>query len=152
MGRREEGVIAVGGSAPAMKAAAAAAATKAAATNTGKQKKMPKKRSPLHRSCSSEPTTFVNHSNSLRLTIGRRQLRRLTPTDLPFHSSFTRLQFRSLQRPRKKPLQEYYNDDDAELEGGYFSLACHSFFSCIIVASVRRNLSGTRRRTSPVLL
>lgn len=25
--------------------------------------------------------------------------------------------FLSFQRPKKKPLQEYYNDDDAELEG-----------------------------------
>lgn len=33
----------------------------------------------------------------------------------------------SLQRPKKKPLHEYYNDDDAELEGKTIFAACSKF-------------------------
>jgi hypothetical protein len=81
--------------------------------------KQPKMRPSLRRCRSSEPTAFSPTVTAVtsQLAIGGRHRRRLTPDDLPFHASSTRIQFRSLQRPRKKPLQEYYNDDDAELEG-----------------------------------
>lgn len=57
------------------------------------------------------------------LCIGSRRNQRLTQVgDLPaieqIYSALILKKYRSqLQRPKKKPLHEYYNDDDAELEG-----------------------------------
>ncbi|CEF68538.1 Disco-interacting protein 2 homolog C [Strongyloides ratti] len=54
------------------------------------------------------------------ITVGGRNVRSIRIADLPnidkMHSNLILKKYHFLQRPRSKPLHEYYNDDDAELE------------------------------------
>lgn len=74
---------------------------------------------------------FVTFEHISELLIGRKSVR---VTDLDCCSYFFKMRIlhecRSLgfQRPKKKPLQEYYNDDDAELEGKCLICDYFAFF------------------------